>query len=63
MAVIPPALEDVCLKSLNNEKNPLLGNSRKRKSSGGDIGVDRLQCHAKACVENVTPPNHRQGCA
>jgi len=34
----------------NSENNPLLVNSRKRKSSGGDIGVDRKPSHAKACV-------------
>jgi len=40
-----------CMPVIKTEKNPSLGNSRKRGSPAGDLGVDRLPCHAKACVD------------
>jgi len=36
---------------IKTEKNPSPGKSRKRGSPAGDLGVDRLPSHAKACVE------------
>jgi hypothetical protein len=47
-----------CLVLQNNFLNKLL--SRLRKAPDGDIDVDRLQCHAKACVDKGHDTNPRQ---
>ena len=40
-----------CMPIIKTEKNPSPGNSRIPRRPAGDLGVDRLPSHAKACVK------------
>jgi hypothetical protein len=53
---------NVCLLK-TTQKNSNLTTSLASQSPAADIGVDRLQCHAKACVDKCHATSQRQGFA